>query len=268
MTATATATMSERAAQWGRAWGARASDWEAIEVQQLPTYEEAIRRTNISAGQRVLEVGCGTGVFLRAAADQGAEVYGLDASEALLELARTRVPEADLRLGDFEALPYVDDLFDVVAGFNAFFFAVDLVGALREAGRVSKPGAAVVVQVWGRHDRCDLESMKEVARPFMPPRPPDAPPEPDLSAPGVLEALAAEAGLEPRSTFDLSWAYEYADEDELARAMLSPAGLGELVGPEREDDVRCQIIAALEPCRTPNGGYRLENEFHFVIASA
>jgi SAM-dependent methyltransferase len=264
----ATAPMSERAAQWGRAWGARARDWEENERQQLPTYEEAVRRAGIGEGQRVLEVGCGTGVFLRVAADRGADVYGLDASEALLELARARVPEADLRLGDLEALPYEDDTFDVVAGFNSFFFAVDLVGALREAGRVAKPGAPVVIQVWGRHDRCDLEAMKEVARPFMPPRPPQAPPEPDLSAPGVLEAIAVEAGLVPRSSFDLGWAYEYADEDALARAMLSPAGLGDLVGPECEDEVRSRIVEALAPCRTPEGGYRLENEFHVVIAGA
>lgn len=264
----ATTPMSERAAQWGHAWGARARDWEANELQQLPTYEEAIRRVGISEGLRVLELGCGTGVFLRAAANRGAVVYGLDASEALLELARERVPEAELRLGDLEALPYEDDLFDVVAGFNSFFFAVDLVGALRDAGRVAKPDAPVVIQVWGRHDRCDLEAMKEVARAFMPPRPPDAPPESDLSAPGALEAIVAEAGLLPRSTFDLSWAYEYADEDELARAMLSPAGLAELVGPEREDEVRGEIVEALAPCRTREGGYRLENEFHVVIASA
>ena len=144
-----TVRMSERAAQWGRAWGARARDWEAIELQQLPTYEETIGRVGISEGKRVLEVGCGTGVFLRAAADRGAAVYGLDASEALLGLARARVPEADLRLGDFESLPYDDDRFHVVAGFNSFFFALDLVGALREAGRVAKPGAPVVIQVWG-----------------------------------------------------------------------------------------------------------------------
>ncbi len=265
---TATTPMSERAAQWGRAWGARASDWEASELQQLPTYEEAIRRVGISQGQRVLEVGCGTGVFLQAAADRGAEVYGLDASEALLELACARVPEADLRLGDLESLPYDDDQFDVVAGFNSFFFALDLVGALREAGRVAKPGAPVVIQVWGRHDRCELEAMKAVVRPFLPPRPPDAPSEPDLAALGVLERVATEAGLEPQSTFDLSWAYEFADDEELGRAMLAPAGIGDLVGPAREHEVRRQIVEALDACRTPQGGYRLENEFHVLIATA
>jgi SAM-dependent methyltransferase len=265
---TRTVQMSERATQWGRAWGARAADWAVSEEQQLPTYEEAIRRVGIAPGMRVLEVGCGTGVFLRAAADRGAEVHGLDASEALLELARARVPEADLCLGDLESLPYDDDVFDVVAGFNSFFFAIDLVGALREAGRVAKAGAPVVIQVWGRHERCDLEAMKAVVRRFMPPRPPGAPPEPDLAAPGILEGLAAEAGLTPVDAFDLSWAYEFADGEELGRAMLAPAGIGDLVGPEMEESVRGQIIDALAPCRTADGSYRLDNEFHLLIAGA
>ena len=121
---------------------------------------------------------------------------GIDASEALIELARARLPDADLRVGEMEELPYDDDTFDLVTGFNSFFFANDMVAALREAGRVAKPGAPVVIQVWGAHERCDLEAMKEIARPFLPPRPPDAPPDPDLSEPGALEALATQAGLD------------------------------------------------------------------------
>ena len=263
-----TTAISERAAQWGRLWGSRARDWAANEEQQVPTYDEAIRRVGLSKGQRVLEVGCGTGVFLRRAADVGAEVVGVDSSEALLQLARERVPDADLRLADMEALPFEDDSFDVVAGFNSFFFAVDMVAALREAGRVARTGAPVVIQVWGRHDRCDLEAMKAVVRPFFPPRPPDAPPEPDLSAPGVLEGIAAAAGLTPASTFDVSWAYEFAGADELGRAMVAPGGIAELVGPAHEDEVRRQIVDTLAPFRTADGRYRLENEFHFVIARA
>jgi SAM-dependent methyltransferase len=263
---TTTAHLSERAAQWGRLWGSRARDWALSEEQQLPTYLEAIRRVGIGRGQRVLEVGCGTGVFLRAAADRGADVHGLDASEALLAFARKRVPEADLRLGDMEALSYADDTFDVVAGFNSFFFAVDMIGAFREAGRVAKPGAPVVIQVWGRHERCDLEAVKRVIRPFMPPRPPDAPPDPDLSAPGVLEELVTAAGLTPTEAFDISWAFEYEDEDELGRALVAPAGIAELVGPANENGVRREIIEALQSHRMADGRFRLENEYHFLIA--
>ena len=100
-----TTTVSGSAARWGPRWGSRPADWAASEEQQLPTYEEAIRRVGLGAGRRVLEVGCGSGVFLRAAADRGASVFGLDASPALLELARARVPEADLRVGDLAVPP-------------------------------------------------------------------------------------------------------------------------------------------------------------------
>jgi SAM-dependent methyltransferase len=183
-------------------------------------------------------------------------------------LARERVPEADPRLADMEALPFADESFDVVAGFNAFFFAVDMVAALRESGRVAKPGAPAVIQVWGRHERSDLEAMKAVIRPFLPPRPPDAPPEPDFSAPGILEGIASAAGLTPTSTFDVSWAYEFAGEEELGRAMVAPAGIAELAGPAQEEAVRRRIVDALAPFRTADGSYRLENEFHFVVARA
>src|SRR5215212_8505854 len=170
--------------RWGPLWGARPADWAVSEDQQTPAYEEALRRVDLEPGQLVLDIGCGVGAFLRLVADRGGRAFGLDASHALLEVARTRLPDADLRVGEMEALPYEDDTFDLVTGFNSFFFANDIVAALREAGRVAKPGAPVVVQVWGPHERNDLEAMKAVARPFFPPRPADTPAEPDYSEAG------------------------------------------------------------------------------------
>jgi SAM-dependent methyltransferase len=167
-----------------------------------------------------------------------------------------------------EALPYADDSFDLVTGFNSFFFAADLVAALREAGRVAKPGAPVVIQVWGRPERCDLEAQKQVARRYLPPPPPDAPPPPKLWEPGVLEELASEAGLTPESTFDTSYAFEYRDEQTLARLLTAPMGIGALAGPEREDTLRREIIEALGAYRQPDGSYRLNNEFHYLVARA
>ena len=264
----ATGTETGSAERWGRLWGARAEDWSANEDQQEPTYEEAIRRVGIEQGQRVLDIGCGSGVFLRLAADRGAEVHGLDASDALIEIARARVPGADLRVGEMEALPYGDDSFDLVAGFNSFFFAADMGGALREAGRVTRPGAPVVIQVWGAPERCALEAMKVVVRPLVPAPPPDAPPPPELWKAGVLEEIAAEAGLTPDGSFDVRWAYEYPDEDALGRAMMAPAGIAELVGPSREQAVRREIVEVLAPYRTATGSYLLENDFHFLVARA
>jgi SAM-dependent methyltransferase len=216
----------------------------------------------------VLDVGCGVGAFLRLVIERGARAYGLDASDALLGLARTRLPDADLRVGEMEALPYPNDTFDLVTGFNSFFFAHDIIAALREAGRVAKPGAPVVIQIWGPHEGNDLEAMKEIARPFMPPRPSDAPPEPDYSQPGVLEELARQAGLTPETALDTSWAFELADEETMHRALIAPAGLAMLVGAEREAQFKQALSTGLAGYRDTRGGYRLRNTFHLLIARA
>jgi SAM-dependent methyltransferase len=249
----------------GRLWGARPGDWAATEEQQTPMYEAALARVGLRAGQRVLDVGCGTGVFLRLVADRGAHPCGLDAAAGLLELARSRVPEAGLCRGDLASLPYPRDRFDLVTGFTSFTFAEDIGAALGEAGRVARPGAAVFVQAWGAPDRCDLEAMKAIARRFRPAPPAAAP---TLWAPGVLEELAARAGLTPEAAFDFRFAYEYADADALGRRLMAPGGLGEVVGPAREPAVRARIVAAMAPFRTADGGYRLENEFRCLVARA
>jgi len=264
---TATGVVGAKAQRWGRLWGARADEWALTEEQQLPTYEAALDRVGVGAGQRVLEVGCGSGVFLRAAAERGAAVTGVDSSERLVELAGGRVPDAELMVGDLQALPFGDDSFDVVAGFNAFFFAADMVAALREAGRVARPGGSVVIQVWGRHGTCDLDAIKPVVRPYFPGYDPSAPPPPDLAEPGTLEGMAAAAGLRPAETFDVSWAYVYADDDALTRSLLSAGGVGDAAG-VREPEVRKALLDVLEPFRTAAGGYRLENTWHFLIATA
>jgi SAM-dependent methyltransferase len=259
---------SGSAEKWGPLWGARPRAWAEDEDQQVPTYQEAIRRVGVAAGQRVLDIGCGTGVFLRLVAERGAVPFGLDASKTLLEIAHERVPEADLRLGEMEQLPYDDDTFDLVTGFNSFFFAASMVAALREAGRVAKTGVPVVIQVWGPPERCDLEAMKQVARSYAPPPPPDAPPPPKLWEAGVLESLATQAGLAPETAFDTSYAFEYRDEEMLCRLLTAPMGLAELAGPEREPALRREIIDALAPYRAPDRSYRLNNEFHYLVARA
>jgi SAM-dependent methyltransferase len=265
---TASSATTGSASRWGPLWGARPADWALSEDRQLPSYEAALERTGLESGWCVLDIGCGAGAFLRSVSERGAIPSGIDASEALIAFAHTRLPDADLRAGEMEELPWQDDSFDLVTGFNSFFFANDIVVALREAGRVAKPGAQVVIQVWGAHERCDLEAMKRIARPFLPPRPRDAPADPDLSRPGALEALATAAGLTPMTEFDTTWALEYPDPETLGRAMVAVAGLALLAGPDREHELKTAIVDGLAPYRTPDRSYRLSNEFHYLIARA
>jgi SAM-dependent methyltransferase len=248
-------------------WGARPDDWALSEDQQTPIYEAALERVELQPGQLVLDIGCGVAAFVRLVSTRGAKAFGLDASAALIDLARRRVPDADLRVGDMEALPYEDDSFDLVTGFNSFFFANDIVAALGEARRVAKPGAQVVIQVWGPHESNDLEAMKQIIRPFAPPRPADAPIEPDYSAPGVLEEIAMQAGLTPEQTFDTRFAFTFGDEEMLKRALVAPMGIALLVG-SREPEVKEAIATGLAKHRMPDGSYRLTNQYHFLVARA
>jgi SAM-dependent methyltransferase len=263
MTSTVSATGS--AQRHGPLWGARASDWAENEEQQIPAYEEVIRRVAIAPGDAVLDIGCGSGVFLRLAADRGTRVSGLDAAEALIELARVRVPEADLRVGEMQHLPHDDDTFDLVTGFNSFFFAADMTAALREAGRVAKPGARVVIEVWGPPEECDLTALKNAVAPLGPAPPPGAPAPARLWEPGVLESIAGDAGLTPGTTFDLRYTFEHPDEQTLVRRLLAPGLITEAIRVSGEETVGAAIVKAMAPYRTASGGYRLENEWHFLI---
>jgi SAM-dependent methyltransferase len=267
MPRTSTAPLSGSAGRHGTAWGWRARAWAENEEQQVPTYEAALRRVPPAPGDRVLDIGCGTGVFLRLAADRGARVSGVDASAALLEIARERVPDAELRVADMQRLPHPDDAFDLVTGFNAFFFADDMVAALAEARRVARPGGTVVAQVWGAPDRCDMTAMKMALRALAPP-PDDTAPAPRLWAPGVLEELAAAAGLTPVESFDIAYDWAYPDRETLCRRLIAPGPVAELVRAVGEERVREAIVAALAPYRRPDGGYRVRNEWRYLVASA
>src|SRR3954470_16997688 len=211
--------LSTSARMWGALWGDRPDAWAVSEEQQTPVYEDALRSIGLQPGLRVLDVGCGTGVFLRMCADRGALVSGLDAAPGLLELARARVPEADLRLDDLQVLPYEDDAFDVVTGFTSFFFADDMVAALREAARVARPGAPVVIQAFGRPERCELEAVKLAIAAY----PAGGADGQHLRA-GLGGEHAVSAGLTIERSFDTTYAYSYPDADALAEAMLAAGG--------------------------------------------
>lgn len=67
---------------------------------------------------KVLEVGCGTGTNLRLYENAGCDVFGIDLSPAMLEMARQKLSEhADLRVADAAQMPYADDSFDLVTAF-------------------------------------------------------------------------------------------------------------------------------------------------------
>jgi ubiquinone/menaquinone biosynthesis C-methylase UbiE len=100
-----------------------------------------------SKGERILDAGCGTGVFTRDFLSSGARVTGLDVSIPMLLRARVKTPGVDWPLvtGDILKLPFAESSFGKVISVTALEFIADGQEAVRELFRVAKPGGLIVV---------------------------------------------------------------------------------------------------------------------------
>ncbi|MBT0995421.1 methyltransferase domain-containing protein [Cellulomonas sp. DKR-3] len=107
----------------------------------------------LEPGQRLLDVGCGPGTVTIDLAQRLApgEVVGIDASAAVVDVARKAAAEAGalnvtFDVADAYALPFEDDAFDVVHAHQVLQHLTDPVAALREMRRVARPGGVVAVR--------------------------------------------------------------------------------------------------------------------------
>ncbi|HEU5482785.1 MAG TPA: methyltransferase domain-containing protein [Sphingomicrobium sp.] len=127
--------------------------YESLMVPALlgPWCSTVADAANLAAGQRVLDIACGTGALAREAADRvgvtGA-VSGLDLSGGMLAVAKRLAPDLEWREGAAESLPFPDDSFDrVISQFGLMFFR-DRPAAVREALRVLHPEGRLAMAVW------------------------------------------------------------------------------------------------------------------------
>lgn len=129
--------------------------FQPIEMVTLQCAPPLVAFAEVSAGQKVLDVGCGTGVVAITAARQGAIVSGLDLSPKLLEHAKANTALAQLSIdyleGDVEQLPYANNSFDVVLSQFGHMFAPRPELALAEMLRVLKPGGKIAFSTWPPH---------------------------------------------------------------------------------------------------------------------
>lgn len=123
--------------------------FESLTAMAAPRLVKAAR---IAPGQRVLDVGCGTGVVAIAASRTGASVVGVDLTPELLERARANATiagvEIEWHLGDVEQLPLKDAEFDVVVSQFGHMFAPQPELAVREMLRVLRPGGTLAFSTW------------------------------------------------------------------------------------------------------------------------
>lgn len=117
---------------------------------------KALTAAGIVTGDRVLDVGVGSGNTSTEAALTGASVTGIDLSDAWFGAARQQFAEhgveVDLAIGTVEDLPFDDGTYAAVTSCFAHIFAPQHDRAAREMGRVLAPGGTLVVATWNDHD--------------------------------------------------------------------------------------------------------------------
>jgi len=135
--------------RWSRAVGERFLAW-------LAPPEDA----------RWLDVGCGTGAFsqLVVARCKVKSLSGIDPSQAQIEHARAKLPDADLRVGDSMALPFNANEFDVVASALVLHFIPNRSNAFAEMKRVSRSGGLVAGYTWARTASDDFAPYEPMLR--------------------------------------------------------------------------------------------------------
>ncbi|WP_292395963.1 class I SAM-dependent methyltransferase [Methanoculleus sp. UBA303] len=93
----------------------------------------------------LLDLGCGTGLFVQRYVEEGGEAVGLDISPGMVRHGRQRCPESGFCVGTADVLPFRDATFDALASLLAFSYVTDPEAMLRECYRVLKPGGRIAI---------------------------------------------------------------------------------------------------------------------------
>lgn len=131
-------------------WPERYDQWFETPIGKLiKTYETELILDMLrpSRGERILDAGCGTGIFTRDVIAAGAQVVGLELSFPMLVRAGEKLSRTPFLMvqGDMSALPFADHVFDKSVSVTAIEFIKDARGAVDELFRVTRPGGLIVV---------------------------------------------------------------------------------------------------------------------------
>ncbi|MET0411582.1 MAG: class I SAM-dependent methyltransferase [Polyangiaceae bacterium] len=127
-------------------------DFNVIALSIMAVSEGLVASVDPHAGQRVLDVACGSGNTALIAARRYCDVVGVDYVPALIERGRQRAAaegcSIELQVGDAQALPCKDDQFDVVLSTFGVMFAPEQQRAAAELARVCRPGGVIGLCNW------------------------------------------------------------------------------------------------------------------------
>lgn len=250
----------------GLAWGQRSRDWACLfEHYAVDVIQAIFQRLGVDEGTSVLDVACGSGLAIRYADAMGASVAGIDAAATLVEIARDRTPNADVRLGNMFELPWADDSFDAVTSINGVWGGCE--GALAEIHRVLRPGGRVGISFWGK-GHLDLRPCFVAFAVNAPASHMDGMRRTnDIARPGVAETMLESTGFDVVERGGRVSTIEWPDGDTAWRAISSVGPAVPALEHVGADVLRPQVMEALDGLRDRHGIYRFCNDHQFVIAS-
>jgi SAM-dependent methyltransferase len=201
-------------------WGRKAADFATLsEPGNCREYVAVHHRLGVDAGDRLLDVACGSGLAIELARLRGASCSGIDASPRLVAVARDRNPESDIRVGDMQALPWDPASFDVVTSFRGIWGTTP--GAVAEIHRVLRPGGRVAITVWGHLKISPGAWALAPLRLAAEEKVGNQAAMVSLGRPGAGEQLLAAHGFGDVERVDVPFAWEFADPEVYARAVAS-----------------------------------------------
>jgi SAM-dependent methyltransferase len=176
----------------------------------------------VGAGQRVLDVGAGTGALTRELVARGATVVAVEPSPEFARALRSRLPQIDVHEAPGEKLPFADGSFDVALAQLVVAFMEDAPAAMRELGRVAH---RVAICMWGVEEVQMFAAIGRTARVVGSGQAEQGARR--YRTPQELIDLLADAGLTNVETAQLDVAAPYVDFEEFWRALslqVGPAG--------------------------------------------
>jgi SAM-dependent methyltransferase len=225
-----------------------------------PLAEGFAQAGGVRPGERILDVGCGTGALAAAlAAIVGADqVSAVEPSEPFAEAARRRVPGADVRSGPAEALPFPDRSFDRSLSQLVFHFVNDPASAAAEMARVTEPGGTVAACVWDMTGGMTMiRAYWDAAREADPKAPDEI--ERFGGRPGQLAELWRTTGLRDVEDGMLTVSSSYRDFDELWDSFMGAVGPVGVHAASLDGAARDGVRAALwRNVGSPEGPFELE----------
>lgn len=258
--------MSTKTTQ-GKLWSIAPEYWSKhFEPYFLPLYKKTLSQLDLTEDTMLLDAGCGSGLFISMAINAGAEVIGIDAAPGLLEVARRRNPKNNFMSEDLEALPFADNSFDVVTGFNSFQYAGSFENALKEAKRVLKPGGKLVIAIWAKPELSDGTNVLKAIGSLLPPPPPGTPGPFALSENGKIESVCESIGLKMLYKTKVPCPFLYHSVKDGVKSFMGTGPAAAALNNNDKEVVEKTIATALEPYRLVDDLCFLENNFLLFIA--